>query len=298
MKSEDNKELQKQVKDLNLQNGELLKQHNLIVRQMNAMKRQNAALRASSGADGAAMSTDNDTAAMIKGLESMELGIKEHDMSAAELVVHRFAAMEANDLRLSLDQRLRKTAQMMRDLGDDINALMSQWLPKRHNQKNKEGKSLVFSVRQLIGHFNVLVGQKKEAEVDRNKATEALKKKDLRIQQLEEKNVAVFKLQNELKEMGSTLEQLRKERDYYKERVDEEEMEEQTEDAVNQQVVYLSNLMRQRRSGDMQQRVGVEGLEMLASLSNTGSLSLSPTAARNAPHHVVIDSVGSVESID
>jgi len=205
-------------------------------------------LRASSGGNDIEIPMDGDTAAMLKELDSVELDIQEQSMSPAELLVHRFAAAEANDLRLSSVQRLKKTSKMMSDLESDISGLMGQWLPKRHNQQRQHSKALVFSVRQLIGHFNVLVGQMKEAEVGQQKATEDLKKKDLRIRQLEEENLVVFKLRNELKAKDRTIEQLKRDCDYFKSQVDDEEMAEQAEEAVNQQVLYLDHIMRTRRS--------------------------------------------------
>merc|ERR1719249_189866 len=88
----------------------------------------------------------------------------------------------------------------------------------------------------------------KEAEVGQQKATEDLKKKDLRIRQLEEENLVVFKLRNELKAKDRTIEQLKRDCDYFKSQVDDEEMAEQAEEAVNQQVLYLDHIMRTRRS--------------------------------------------------
>ena len=208
MKMEDNKDLQKQVKELNLQNEELLKQYENMSEQMRSV----AAFKMKNGS-GSQMPTDQQTQALLKELDDVKLSDQEQAMDPADLLMHRFAAMEANDMRLTSEQRLKKTAKMMGDLGDDINGLMGKWLPK--NKTRTQSKTLVFQVRQLIGHFNVLVGQMKEAEVGQQRAAEDLKKRDRKIKELQEENLKVFKLRNELKSKEMAMQQLERDRMLY-----------------------------------------------------------------------------------
>ena len=59
--------------------------------------------------------------------------------------------------------------------------------------------------------------------------------------------------------------------DYYKMRVDDEENAESMDMAVQDQVLYLTNLMRQRRSTALHDVVGSDNLNMLALMSNDSS---------------------------
>merc|ERR1712176_562002 len=158
MKQDENKDLQKLTKELNLQNTDLLKQNDLLSKQMQALKR--TAFKNNPELANKAIPMDEETAAMVKELDSYSLDEEERKMEPADLLLHRFAASEANDFRLTSQQRMKKTAKMMTDMSDDINDLMGQWLPKNKVRSDRtRSKTLVFQVRQLIGHFNVLVTQ-------------------------------------------------------------------------------------------------------------------------------------------
>ena len=273
MKMEDNKDLQKQVKELNLQNEELIKQHELMSKQMRSVAAFQ--MKNKSNDSGVEMPTDQETVALLKKLDNVTLDEEEEAMEPADLLLHRFAALEANDLRLNSEQRMKKTAKMMTDLSDDINGMMGKWLPKNKVRSDRtKSKTMVFQVRQLIGHFNVLVGQMKEAERDRERAAEDLKRKDRKIKDLEEANLAVFKLKNEVKSKDMKITQLERDRDYYKMRVEDEENAEQTEMAVQDQVLYLTNIMRQRKSTNLQETVSANELSLLAMMSASNQTSV------------------------
>eukprot|EP00485_Elphidium_margaritaceum_P013870 CAMPEP_0202726688 /NCGR_PEP_ID=MMETSP1385-20130828/184740_1 /ASSEMBLY_ACC=CAM_ASM_000861 /TAXON_ID=933848 /ORGANISM="Elphidium margaritaceum" /LENGTH=1381 /DNA_ID=CAMNT_0049392915 /DNA_START=63 /DNA_END=4208 /DNA_ORIENTATION=+ len=212
MKSSENKELQKFVKELNLQNDELVKQNDLLQKQLMVLKTQafknNPELAAS-------LPMDADTEALVQQLENYQLSEEEKQMEPADLLLHRFAAAEANDFRLNAEQRMKKTAKMMSDMSEDIGSLMAQWLPK--NKKRPERKSnstLVFQVRQLIGHFNVLVKQMKQnEESQQNDLKLDIKRRDAEIKKLQKDTQKVHQLQDDLQDKDELIEQLQKMRD-------------------------------------------------------------------------------------
>jgi len=76
----------------------------------------------------------------------------------------------------------------MTELSTDINSLMDQWLPQNKVRSDrKRSKTLVFQVRQLIGHFNVLVNQmKQQEEAAQNDLRLDIKRRDAEIKRLKE----------------------------------------------------------------------------------------------------------------
>ena len=251
MKVAENKELQKFVKELNLQNEELLKQNDLLSKQMNALKRQayknNPELAKS-------LPMDDETMELVKELDQYELDEEEKQMEPADLLLHRFAASEANDFRLSSEQRMKKTAKMMTDMSDDINSLMIQWLPKNKVRSDRtRSKTLVFQVRQLIGHFNVLVKQMKSNEESfQNDLKLDIKRRDQEIKKLKEETKLVHQLQDDLSEKDEIIEQLKKHRDDL--RVERDHLKAQTVEQqdmifdVQNQVRYLNTELERNRS--------------------------------------------------
>ena len=256
MKTQDNKELQKQVKELNLQNEELLRQNDIITKQMNALKRMtqnNSTKSSTSTGSNASNVVDNETKAMIQELENVEMSNIERQMQPADLLLHRFAAMEANDMRLTTEQRMQKTAKMMGDLGEDIGELMGKWLPKNKVRGDRtQSKTLVFQVRQLIGHFNVLVGQMKATEEGfQNDLRLDIVRRDREIKSLKEQNRMVHELQDDLEERNDVIEQLKRHRDDL--RVERDHLKAQTVEQqdmifdVQNQVRYLNNELEKNR---------------------------------------------------
>eukprot|EP00484_Ammonia_sp_Unknown_P018994 CAMPEP_0197028132 /NCGR_PEP_ID=MMETSP1384-20130603/7897_1 /TAXON_ID=29189 /ORGANISM="Ammonia sp." /LENGTH=1169 /DNA_ID=CAMNT_0042457085 /DNA_START=95 /DNA_END=3604 /DNA_ORIENTATION=- len=251
MRTNENKELQKYVKELNLQNEDLLKQNDLLQKQMNALKRQayknNPELAKN-------LPMDDDTLALVQDLDQYVLAEEEKQMEPGELLLHRFAAAEANDFRLTSEQRMKKTAKMMTDMSDDINSLMSQWLPKNKVRQDRvSSKTLVFQVRQLIGHFNVLVKQMKQNEESfQNDLKLDIKRRDQEIKKLKEETKTVHQLQDDLEEKNEVIEQLKKHRDDL--RVERDHLKAQTVEQqdmifdVQNQVRYLNTELERNRS--------------------------------------------------
>ena len=286
MKSQENKSLQKQVKELNLQNEELLKQYDLITKQMSALKRmadsQSNSKHSNSSDSQPAM--DNDTKMLLKELDNVQLDGQEQEMEPADLLLHRFAAMEANDFRLTPEQRMKKTAKMMTDISDDINALMGQWLPKNKVRSDRtKSKTLVFQVRQLIGHFNVLVGQMKATEEGfQNDLRLDIQRRDREIKSLKEQNKLIHKLQDDLEEKNDTIEQLKKHRDDL--RVERDHLKTQTVEQqdmifdVQNQVRYLNNELERNRLT----LVNLRSSSMRDVLMSDGLMSPSVMSASNS----------------
>jgi len=251
MKQQDLKELQKFVKELNLQNEDLLQQNDLLTKQMSALKRsvfkENPELAQN-------LPMDDDTMALVKALDAYQLDEEEKKMKPADLLLHRFAASEANDFRLSSEQRMKKTAKMMGDMSEDINDLMNQWLPKNKVKKDRtRSQTLVFQVRQLIGHFNVLVNQMKSQESShQNDMRLDIKRRDKEIAKLKEENKTVHQLKDDLQEKDEMIEQLQKHRDDL--RVERDHLKAQTVEQqdmifdVQNQVRYLNTELERNRS--------------------------------------------------
>jgi len=252
MKQDENKDLQKLTKELNLQNTDLLKQNDLLSKQMQALKR--TAFKNNPELANKAIPMDEETAAMVKELDSYSLDEEERKMEPADLLLHRFAASEANDFRLTSQQRMKKTAKMMTDMSDDINDLMGQWLPKNKVRSDRtRSKTLVFQVRQLIGHFNVLVTQMKSTEASfQNDLKLDIKRRDQEIKKLKEENKLVHQLQDDLQEKDDIMEQLKKHRDDL--RVERDHLKAQTVEQqdmifdVQNQVRYLNTELERNRS--------------------------------------------------
>merc|ERR1712113_124018 len=252
MKQSENKDLQKFVKELNLQNTDLLKQIDLLTKQMAALKR--TAFKNNPELANKATPMDEETAAMVKELDSYSLDEEERKMEPADLLLHRFAASEANDFRLTSQQRMKKTAKMMTDMSDDINSLMGQWLPKKNVKSDRtRSKTLVFQVRQLIGHFNVLVNQMKSTEESaQNDLKLDIKRRDNEIKKLKEENKLVHQLQDDLHEKDEMMEQLKKHRDDL--RVERDHLKAQTVEQqdmifdVQNQVRYLNTELERNRT--------------------------------------------------
>merc|ERR1712244_101295 len=79
---------------------------------------------------------------------------------------------------------------------------VKQWLPKNKVRSDRtRSKTLVFQVRQLIGHFNVLVTQMKSTEQSyQNDLKLDIVRRDKEIKQLKEQNKQVHALQDDLQE--------------------------------------------------------------------------------------------------
>eukprot|EP01084_Bolivina_argentea_P286357 491210_1 len=251
MRTEENKELQKFVKELNLQNEDLLKQNDLLTKQMSALKREAYKANPELAKN---IPMDEDTKLLVKELDKIQLSNEEAKMEPADLLLHRFAASEANDFRLTSQQRMKKTAKMMTDMSDDINDLMGQWLPKNKVRSDRtRSKTLVFQVRQLIGHFNVLVKQMKSTEQSfQNDLKLDIKRRDNEIKKLKNENKLVHQLQDDLQEKDEQLEQLKKHRDDL--RVEKDHLKAQTVEQqdmifdVQNQVRYLNTELERNRT--------------------------------------------------
>ncbi|ETO06830.1 hypothetical protein RFI_30562, partial [Reticulomyxa filosa] len=90
---------------------------------------------------------------------------EEKEMTASELLMHRFADAGVNDYRLSPDAKMQKMGLVMGELSDDIGEVMDKWLYKsKVRADRKKSKALVYQVRQLIGHFGVAANQLKQTE--------------------------------------------------------------------------------------------------------------------------------------
>merc|ERR1712176_1032831 len=145
-------------------------------------------------------------------------------------------------------------AKMMTDMSDDINDLMGQWLPKNKVRSDRtRSKTLVFQVRQLIGHFNVLVTQMKSTEASfQNDLKLDIKRRDQEIKKLKEENKLVHQLQDDLQEKDDIMEQLKKHRDDL--RVERDHLKAQTVEQqdmifdVQNQVRYLGAELDRNRS--------------------------------------------------
>merc|ERR1712224_690258 len=75
------------------------------------------------------------------------------------------------------------------------------------------GKTLVFQVRQLIGHFNVLQAQMKSAEENyQNDLRLDIKRRDNEIKALKQENEKVHQLQDDLEEKNEEMQLIAKER--------------------------------------------------------------------------------------
>merc|ERR1719384_1740756 len=142
----------------------------------------------------------------------------------------------------------------MTDMSDDINDLMGQWLPKNKVRSDRtRSKTLVFQVRQLIGHFNVLVTQMKSTEESaQNDLKLDIKRRDNEIKKLKEENKLVHQLQDDLHEKDEMMEQLKKHRDDL--RVERDHLKAQTVEQqdmifdVQNQVRYLNTELERNRS--------------------------------------------------
>jgi len=262
MKTQENKELQKQIKERELENEALATQNDLFQKQMRALRARVTALEKSGGkklnaSDMAAMPMDADTAKLVEELDAVQLDTEERKMAPADLLMHRFAAMEANDWRLTGEQRMKKTAKMMTDISDDIGTLMGEWLPKKHKSaqigSEKGGTPLVFQVRQLIGHFNVLVKQMRTTEQSfQNDLKLDIKRRDQEIKRLKVEAQKTHQLQDDLQEKDDVIVQLRRHRDDL--RVERDHLKAQTVEQqdmifdVQNQVRYLNTELERNRS--------------------------------------------------
>merc|ERR1712176_1455463 len=145
-------------------------------------------------------------------------------------------------------------AKMMTDMSDDINDLMGQWLPKNKVRSDRtRSKTLVFQVRQLIGHFNWLVTQMKSTEASfQNDLKLDIKRRDQEIKKLKEENKLVHQLQDDLQEKDDIMEQLKKHRDDI--RVERDHLKAQTVEQqdmifdVQNQVRYLNQELDRNRT--------------------------------------------------
>eukprot|EP01084_Bolivina_argentea_P249652 418019_1 len=142
----------------------------------------------------------------------------------------------------------------MTDLSDDINGLMEQWLPKNKVRSDrKRSKALVFQVRQLVGHFNILVKQMKSSEEShQNDLKLDIKRRDQEIKRLKEDTKMVHQLQDDMAEKDEIIQQLKKHRDDL--RVEKDHLKSQTIEQqdmifdVQNQVRYLNTELERNRS--------------------------------------------------
>lgn len=244
-----------------MQNDDLIQQNEILQKHILVLRRKagkNVTLNKKSTKndknDAYDLIDDEETKQLIKELDSMNIEEEEKNMQPADLLLHRFAAVEANDFRLSPEQRMKKTAKMMTDLSGDINDLMTTWLPKNKVKSDrKTSKALVFQVRQLIGHFNVLVQQMKQNEASyQNDLKLDIKRRDAEIKRLKEENKTVHQFQDDLAEKDDIIERLRKEKDEIE--FERDQFKSQTQEQqdmifdVQNQVKYLNNELEKNRS--------------------------------------------------
>lgn len=185
-----------------------------------------------------------------------ELGLKEEEknFTPAELLLHRFADVEATDVRLTPEQRMKKTSKMMGELSYDISGLMDKWLPADKVRKDrKRSEALVFQVRQLIGHFNVLYGQLQEQKGSfQNDLKLDIQRKNNEIKRLKDENSKVLQLRDDLAEKDDIIGELKKQIEQLND--EKELLHNQTQEQqdmikdVQQQVVYLTREVDRSRS--------------------------------------------------
>jgi len=139
-------------------------------------------------------------------------------------------------------------------LSKDIGDLMNNWLPKNKVRPDRhQSKTLVYQVRQLIGHFNVAAAQLKQQEESyQNDLKLELQRRDKEIKTLREDNKRVLQLQDDLAEKDDVITSLKKELETLKQERDM--LEEQSREAqdnfteVTKQVQVLQREMSQKDS--------------------------------------------------
>jgi len=161
----------------------------------------------------------------------------------------------------------------MSELSSDINSLMDQWLPKNKIRSDRtRSKTLVFQVRQLIGHFNVLVNQmKQQEEAAQNDLRLDIKRRDAEIKRLKEENKKVLQLQDDLAEKDDLITRLNKEKDELKFEI--EQLRNQTQEQqdmihdVQSQVRFLTGELERKSNMFM----NINPKELLENLNSNNS---------------------------
>eukprot|EP01084_Bolivina_argentea_P061396 112197_1 len=204
MKTQLTGELQIFAEDLHLQNEELLKQNNLLIKQITAFKHTS--------------STDND---------ATELG----------LLLDKFGAMEANDCRLTMEQRMKKTAKIMTDLSVDVNGMLEH----KEKDDNMRTNSLSFEVRDLIHRFNALLNQMKSTK---HNFQNDIKRKDEEILKLKDENKIKGNLQDTLERKEEMVALLKKQCIDLRVELNQYHSDSQTWPISNIDAIFLQNSAR------------------------------------------------------